>query len=139
MNLRHAMLAATVGAALLSTSTVAVAEKDGYSSRQAAKLGRALAGRTAGQPVGCISNTRGSEMQVIDDYTILFKEGGTLYVQKPRGGCPGLGSNNLTLVTRMAGSNRLCRGQIGELVDRVSGFNYGACVFNDFIPYRKVG
>jgi hypothetical protein len=139
MNLRYSALAATVGAALLATSTNAIAEQDRYSQKNAQKLAKALAGRTPGQPVSCIGNSRGSNMQVVDDYTILFKEGGTVYVQKPRGGCIGLGSSNYTLVTRIAGSNRLCRGQIGELVDRVTGFSYGSCVFNDFVPYRKRG
>ena len=137
MNLRHYFLAAATGAALIATSTIAVAEKDSYSARSAEKLGKALAGRTAGQPVGCISNMRGSDMTVIDDYTILFKEGGTIYVQKPHGGCYGLGNGNYSLVTRIAGSNRLCSGQIGELVDRVSGYGYGSCVFGEFVPYRK--
>lgn len=137
MYLRHYVLAAATGAALVATSTIAIAEKDSYSAKSAEKLGKALAGRTAGAPVSCIGNMRGSDMQVIDDNTILFKEGGTVYVQKPRGGCHGLGSSNYTLVTRIAGSNRLCRGQIGEIVDRVSGFTYGSCVFDDFVPYRK--
>jgi len=119
MNLRPYFLAAATGAALIATSTIAVAEKDEYSAKSAEKLGKALAGRTAGTPVGCISNTRGSDMTVIDDYTILFKEGGT--------------------VTRIAGSNRLCSGQIGSLVDRVSGYSYGSCVFGEFVPYRKAG
>ena len=139
MNLRPYFLAAATGAALIATSTIAVAEKDSYSTRSAEKLGKALAGRTAGQPVGCISNMRGSDMTVIDDYTILFKEGGTIYVQKPHGGCCGLGNGNYSLVTRIAGSNRLCNGQIGELVDRVSGYSFGSCVFDDFVPYRKTG
>jgi hypothetical protein len=137
MNLRPYVLAAATGAALIVTSTIAIAEKDSYSARSAAQLGKALAGRSAGKPVGCISNTRGSDMTVIDDYTILFKEGGTVYVQKPSGGCHGLGNGNYTLVTRLNGSNRLCNGQIGEIVDRVSGFGYGSCVFGDFVPYRK--
>jgi hypothetical protein len=137
MNLRPYLLAAATGAALIATSTIAVAEKDSYSARSAERLGKALAGRTAGQPVGCISNMRGSDMTVIDDYTILFKEGGTIYVQQPHGGCYGLGNGNYSLVTRIAGSNRLCSGQIGELVDRVSGYSYGSCVFGDFVPYRK--
>ena len=137
MNLRPYFLAAATGAALIATSTIAVAEKDSYSARSAEKLGKALAGRTAGQPVSCISNMRGSDMTVIDDYTILFKEGGTIYVQKPHGGCYGLGNGNYSLVTRIAGSNRLCSGQIGELVDRVSGYGYGSCVFGEFVPYRK--
>lgn len=137
MNLRPYFLAAATGAALIATSTIAVAEKDSYSAKSAEKLGKALAGRTAGQPVSCISNMRGSNMTVIDDYTILFKEGGTIYVQKPHDGCYGLGNGSYSLVTRIAGSNRLCSGQIGELVDRVSGYGYGSCVFGEFVPYRK--
>lgn len=137
MNLRPYFLAAATGAALIATSTIAIAEKDAYSEKSAQKLGKALAGRTAGQPVSCISNMRGSEMTVIDDYTILFKEGGTIYVQKPHGGCYGIGNGNYSLVTRIAGSSRLCNGQIGEIVDRVSGYGFGSCVFGDFVPYRK--
>ena len=137
MNLRTSVLAAVSGAVLLTTSTIAIAEKDAYGAKDAAKLAKALAGRTAGPPVSCIGNSRGSNMQVVDDNTILFKEGGTVYVQKPRGGCHGLGNGTYTLVTRLHGSNRLCRGQIGELVDRVTGSSYGSCVFDDFVPYRK--
>src|SRR5262245_28764743 len=139
MNLRYSVLAAATGTALIASSGIAVAEKDSYSARAAEKLSKALAGRTAGPPVGCISNMRGSDMTVIDDYTILFKEGGTIYVQKPHGGCYGLGNGSYSLVTRIAGSNRLCSGQIGDLVDRVSHYTYGSCVFDEFVPYRKTG
>jgi hypothetical protein len=137
MKLRTSVLAAVSGAVLLTTSTIAIAEKDSGSAKSAQKLSKALAGRTAGQPVSCIGNMRGSDMQIIDDYTILFKEGGTVFVQKPRGGCYGIGNGNYTLVTRLNGSSRLCNGQIGEIVDRVSGYGFGSCVFGDFVPYRK--
>lgn len=139
MNLRPYVLAAATGAALIATSAIATAEKDSYSAKSSEKLAKALAGRTAGPPVSCIGNSRGSQMTVVDDNTILFKEGGTVYVQKPQGGCHGLGNGYYTLVTRIAGSSRLCRGQIGDLVDRTSGFSYGSCVFSDFVPYRKAG
>ena len=137
MNLRPYFLAAATGAMLIVGSTVAIAEKDSDSAKTAEQLNRALAGRTAGQPVSCIGNMRGSDMTIVDDYTILFKEGGTVYVQKPHGGCYGLGNGNYTLVTRLNGSSRLCNGQIGEIVDRVSGYGFGSCVFGDFVPYRK--
>ena len=136
MNLRLSMLTAAAGATILAASSIAPAKTDAYNSRAAGKLAKALAGRAPGAPVSCIGNSRGSDMQVIDDNTILFREGGTVYVQKPSGGCHGLG-NGYTLVTRMAGTNRLCRGQIGEVVYRVSGFTYSSCVFGDFVPYRK--
>ena len=136
MNLRLSLLAAISGAILLPASSIAPAKPDGYSARSANKLAKALAGRAAGAPVSCISNSRGSDMQVIDDNTILFREGGTVYVQKPSGGCHGLDSG-YSLVTRLHGSSRLCRGQIGEVVDQVSGFAHSSCVFGDFVPYRK--
>lgn len=136
MNLRYSALAAAAGAALLATSSIAIAEKDAYSARSAEKLAKALAGRSAGPPVSCISNSRGSSMQVVDDYTILFKEGGTVFVQKPAGGCHGIGGG-YSLVTRINATNRLCSGQIGQVVDQVSGFTYSSCVFGEFVPYRK--
>jgi hypothetical protein len=137
MNLRPYLLAVATGAALIVGSSTAIAERDSNSVKSAQKLGKALAGRTAGQPVNCIGNMRGSDMTIVDDYTLLFKEGGTVYVQKPRGGCYGLGNGTYTLVTRLNGSNRLCSGQIGEIVDRVSGYGFGSCVFGEFVPYRK--
>lgn len=139
MYLRHYILAAATGASLIASSAIAVAEKHSYDAKSAEKLAKALAGRTAGAPVDCIGNSRGSDMQVIDDYTILFREHGTVYVQRPHGGCYGLGNGNYTLVTRINATSRLCSGQIGELVDRVSGYGFGSCVFSDFVPYRKTG
>lgn len=136
MNLRLSTLAAAAGATLITASSIAPAKTDTYDSKAAGKLAKALAGRAPGAPVSCIGNSRGSNMQVIDDNTILFREGGTVYVQKPSGGCHGLDSG-YSLVTRMSGTSRLCRGQIGEVVDRVSGFTYSSCVFGDFVPYRK--
>jgi len=136
MNLRLPLIAAAGGAALLAASAIAPASP-GTDDKAASKLARALAGRSAGQPVSCIANSRGSDMQIIDDHTILYKQGGTVYVQKPAGGCHGLGSGSYTLVTRLHGSNRLCSGQIGEVVDLVSGASHGSCVFSEFVPYRK--
>lgn len=139
MNLRLSLLAAAGTATLVTASSIAPAKTDAYSPKAADTLAKALAGRTPGQPVSCISNMRGSDMRIVDDRTILFREGGTVYVQKPGGGCHGLGSGFYTLVTRLNGSNRLCSGQIGEVVDRVTGSTYGSCVFGDFVPYRKAG
>lgn len=76
-------------------------------------------------------------MQVVDDWTILFRDGGTVYVQNPRGGCPGIGSGRNTLVTRLWGSSQLCDGDISQLVDLSTGSSGGACVLSPFVPYRK--
>jgi len=138
MNLHASAIIAICGGALLAASSIAPAQQEVRSPKDAQKLAKALAGRAPGKPVSCISNSRGSQMQIIDDQTILFREGGTVYVQNPPGGCYGIGNGTRTLVTHLQGSNRLCRGQIGQLVDRVTGHGYGSCVFGDFVPYRKV-
>jgi hypothetical protein len=76
-------------------------------------------------------------MQVIDDSTILFHDGRTTYLQKPRGYCSGLGNGSRTLVTRPFGTTDLCDGDINRTVDLVSHIEGGACVFGPFVPYTK--
>jgi hypothetical protein len=107
------------------------------SPRAAKELADALAGRTAGPPQRCISNFPQVEVQTIDDWTILYKEGSTIYVQNPRGGCPGLASGARTLVTRQVGTSQICDGDINQTVDLLSHSGGAACVFGPFIPYTR--
>jgi hypothetical protein len=101
------------------------------------ELDKALAGRVAGAPVNCLPHYSSDNMQIIDDWTILFKDGRTVYLQNPRGGCPGIGSRRNVLVTRLVGSTQLCNGDINHLVDPVSGIGGGSCVFSQFVPYTR--
>lgn len=137
MKLRVSTLLVLGGtAAALSFSSVPA--KEPPSPKAAQKLAQALQGRTPGPAIPCIANLRGrAEMTVIDDWTILFREGNTVYVQKPNGGCPKLGTGRYTLVKRQVGSTRYCEGDIGEVVEPVSGFFAGSCVFGPFVPYTK--
>ena len=130
MSLRISSLAAVITAVLLASSTAPA--KDGQKSSEA--LARALAGRTPGVPVSCISDR--ARMQVVDDWTILYRDRGTVFVQKPRGGCHGL-SDNMSLIRNQFVTTRLCRGDINRVVDLRTGFGTGACVFSEFVPYRK--
>jgi hypothetical protein len=124
------------GAALLaSCSTTPVQET--RSPRAQQELAEALAGRVPGKPVSCLPSYRADDMQIIDDWTILFKDGRTVYVQNPRGGCPGIGSRRNILVTRLFGTSQLCSGDISHLIDPSSGIGGGACVFSDFVPYTR--
>lgn len=106
-------------------------------ARTRAELAKELAGRTAGEPVRCLRNYQTTNMNVIDDETLLFREGRTIYLQKPRGACHGLANHSMTLVTKPFGTNQLCSGDINELVDLRSGMRGGACVFSEFIPYTR--
>ena len=135
MNLRTAILAAVSGAAVLA-GTASVATQQRANPETAQKLAKALAGRTAGQPVNCINER--SKMQIIDDGTILFRDRGIVYVQQPRGGCYGL-TSGMSLIRPAYGTTRICSGDINNIVDVRTGFGTGACVYSEFVPYRKVG
>ena len=129
------LLAAAATAVLLAACSTAPAEQT--RSPQAAKeLADALAGRVAGPPQRCITTYRTTKVNAIDDFTILYDQGSTIYVQNPRGGCPGIGSGSDILVTRQT-TNQLCNGEIAQTVDLTSRIERGGCVFGPFVPYTR--
>ena len=93
---------------LASCSTGQVQET--RSPRAQKELAEALAGLTPDRRCAASTTIRLEQMQVIDDWTILFRDGRTIYVQNPRGGCSGLANRNRTLVTRQFGTTDLCDG-----------------------------
>lgn len=101
------------------------------------ELAKALAGRTAGKPQNCIPSYRSTQLEIIDDQTLLYRDGKTIYLQKPLSACNGLKNGSFTLVTKQYGINQYCRGDINEMVDLRTGMRGGACVFGDFVPYTK--
>jgi hypothetical protein len=127
---------AAVAGALLSSCSTAPAEQ-ARSPRAEQELAEALAGRVAGPPQRCISNFPQVDVQVIDDWTILYRERSTVYVQNPQGGCSGIGNGSRTLVARQVGTSLMCEGDINETVDLRSGVGGAPCVFGPFVPYAK--
>jgi hypothetical protein len=106
--------------------------------KQEAQLRRALAGKVAQRPVDCLPSYRSSDMEVIDDNTLLFHDGSSrVYVQSPRGGCAPIGGGHYTLVTNLVGSTSLCRGDISRVVDLQAGMTVGSCSMSEFIPYVR--
>lgn len=136
MNNRVSALLA-LGCTAMLASCSASAVPDTPSPRAQRDLAEALAGRAPGPAVRCIANYRSNNMQVIDDSTILFQDGRTIYLQKPRGSCIGLGNGSRTLVTRQFGTNNLCDGDINRVVDLSTGTGGGSCVFGPFVPYTR--
>lgn len=122
--------------ALLASCSTTPAEVT-RSPEAAKELAEALAGRVPGKPVNCIPTYRADDMQIIDDWTILFKDGSTIYVQNPEGGCPGIAAQRNVLISRPMPSTQLCSGDIQQLFDPVTRIGGGACVFSDFVPYTK--
>ena len=130
-----AFVAAGAAALVLGSCATAPAEQT-RSPRAAQELADALAGRVAGPPQRCITTYRTTKVNPIDDFTILYDQGSTIYVQNPRGGCPGIGSGSDILVTRQVG-NQICDGEIAQTVDLTSRVARGGCVFGPFVPYTR--
>lgn len=131
------MLVPGLSAAVILAACSTTDSQPTRSPQAEAALTKALSGRVAGAPVRCIPTYRADDMQIIDDWTILFKDGSTIYLQNPRGGCPGIGSHRNILVSTPMPSNQLCSGDIQQLFDPVSRIGGGACVFGDFVPFTK--
>ena len=125
------------GTAVAISSCSASSIPDTPSPRAQQELAEALAGRSPGPARQCIRNYRANNMRVIDDSTILFRDGRTIYLQKPESPCSGLTNGSRTLVTRKFGTTDNCAGDINRLVDLTTGIQGGACVFGPFIPYTR--
>jgi hypothetical protein len=99
-----------------------------------------LAGKVPLAPISCLPHYQSGDMRTIDENTILFRDGARrTYVAHMQGGCTGLGGGNYALVTHQFGTADLCRGDIAQVVDTLSRFPVGSCVFGDFTPYVRPG
>jgi len=121
----------TASAALLAGT--ALQARDKLTGEQ--QLAKLLEGREAGQPVSCIPLNATHDTQIIDKTAIVYDQGRTIYVNRPR--YPQSLDDDDILVTRVHGS-QLCRLDTVQLHDR-SGFWYSGFVgLEDFVPYRRV-
>ena len=106
------------------------------SAEAQAEFQKLIAGKVAGRPLTCLQSYRSGEMVTIDNSTVAFKNGSTVYVNHLIGECQGLTSGFYTLVTRSTGSG-LCHGDIADVRDVRTGMIIGACAMGDFVPYKR--
>ena len=99
------------------------------------RLGRALAGRSAGPAQDCVAHRDLGSSRAVGDAILFDGRGGTLYLNRPAGGCEMLRDGN-AIVTRTSGS-QLCRGDIVTILDPVSRVEYGGCALGAFTPHRR--
>ena len=119
----------------LAACATAMSQPEQRSAKAQATYDKVLAGKTAGRPEKCLPLRSSNDMVVLDDDTMLYRNGRTTYVNKPLGSCSLLGRGSYALVTRSIGS-QLCRGDIGTVTDMTSGMTVGSCAMGDFVPYR---
>ena len=125
--------------AAAATSLMACETVDNQPQQRTASQQRSydklLAGKVPGKAESCLPLQRSNDMVVVDDDTILYRDGRTTYVNKPLGGCNNLGNGSYALVTHSQGS-QLCRGDIAQVRDLTAGITVGSCALGDFVPYR---
>ena len=130
--MRILMLGLALGSLAACETTMEPPER---TARQQSDFDRLLAGKAAGAPEKCLPTYRSNDMTVVDDNTILFRDGRTVYVNTPLGACNGLSRSGRALITRNIGP-QLCRGDIATVADNTTGVTVGSCSLGDFVPYR---
>lgn len=95
-----------------------------------------LAGRVAGKPQQCInlSQLNGGPV-IVDETTILYRDGPRVWRTGPRGACPALERFSTLIVDVWSG--QLCSGD--RFRPREPGMRIPGqtCLFRDFTPYIK--
>nr|WP_294171034.1 hypothetical protein [uncultured Sphingomonas sp.] len=133
----RALITAAIVTATLTGCAVSNTQQGQRSLRAQQTLDRYLVGKAAGTPRSCLPSYRSQDMIVVDDQTILFRDGSNrIWRNDPAGGCSGLGRPGTALVTRSFGGTGLCRGEIATVVDTGSGFTVGSCSLGDFVPFE---
>jgi len=120
------------GAALALTGATTVLARSAEENE--AKLARMLEGRTAGEPVSCISALNSNRMEVIEHVGIVYDAGSTIYVARPSDPRQ-LGRDDVVVIQRYGG--QLCHSDVIRTVDRYQGFTTGAVFLDKFVPYSK--
>ena len=121
--------ALTIAAVCMAGSSVSAREKPLSGEEQLAKM---LAGRVAGKPVSCISLFRSHDSTVIDKTAIVYRDGRTIYVNRPR--FPETLRSDDIMVIKVTGSE-LCNLDIVQMRDRSSLMQTGFVGLEQFTPY----
>lgn len=96
-----------------------------------------IEGKVAGAPISCLPAFAGNDMRVIDEQTVVFRQGGNrVYVANLNGACANLGQPGFAMVTRTPGSS-MCTGDIVQVVNTSAGIGAGSCVIGTFTPYSR--
>jgi hypothetical protein len=101
-----------------------------------ARLAEAMAGRTAGDPQGCIrrQDIRGTSGG--GNNVVLFEgPGDIVYVNRARGLCPRI--ETWHAVSHRTTSANLCEGELIRVFNPQSGIEYGGCTLGTFVPWRR--
>src|SRR5690606_9000765 len=123
------------GAAVLAMGASA-ASAETLAEKGEARLAKMLEGRTAGEPVSCITAIRSNGLRVIEHVGVVYDAGKTIYVSRPSDP-KSLGPWDVPIFERLG--SQLCKTDLVRTVDRTNGFTTGVVFLGDFVPYTKQG
>jgi hypothetical protein len=119
-------------AVLLLLSSCAMADRRGSGEDD---LAAELAGRVAGEPRACINPSPQNALRVVDDRTLVYRQGRTLWVNRLRDACPTLDRYS-TLIVEVRGG-RYCNGDHVRELEPGSSIPGPICILGDFVPYTR--
>ena len=123
------------GAALALTGATAVSAET-RAEKAEAELAQLLEGRTAGEPVKCITAHNSNRIRVMEHVGIVYDAGDTIYVARATSPMM-LDHWDVPVIERFG--SQLCTNDIMRTVDRSSGHITGPLFLDDFVPYARRG
>ena len=129
--MRNLAIALATATALLAVPTAVAAKPKLTGEEQLAKI---IGDRVPGEPVNCISYFMTRNMEVIDKTALVYRNGGTIYVNRPRN-AEHLDDDDV-LVTKIHGS-QFCSLDIVQTYERGGHFWNGFVSLGEFVPYRR--
>jgi hypothetical protein len=130
--MRRLATALFTAAALLAVPA-AVSAKPKLSGEE--RLAKVIGDRVPGEPVSCLSHYQTRDLEVIDKTALVYKNGGTIYVNRPKN-AEDVDEDDV-LVTKLHGS-QFCDLDIVQTYDRSGHFWNGFLSLGQFVPYRRV-
>jgi hypothetical protein len=130
--MRKLAIALATVTALLAVPT-AVSAKPKLTGEE--RLAKIIGDRVPGEPVSCISQWQTRDMEVIDKTALVYKNGGTIWVNRPRNAAD-LDDDDV-LVTKLHGS-QFCSLDIVQTYERSGHFWNGFVSLGEFVPYKRV-
>lgn len=99
-----------------------------------ARLAKMLEGRTAGEPVNCITTFRSDKLEVIEYVGLVYDAGDVIYVSRPSNP-ETLRRDDVVVINRFG--SQLCHTDIIRTVDRQGGYHTGVLFLEKFVPWKK--
>ena len=124
-----------VGALALAGCTASSEMRASQQAEASVALAKELDGRVAGVPVNCIGNSTSTRPMIIDETTILYREGGRVYRNTLAAACPRLTPYN-TMITEVQGG-QLCRNDRFRVLEPGTTIPGPYCRLGQFTPYER--